>query len=173
MNPIWKALVIANLAALLAFAGYYFFGSSHQHVYIDTYKLYNGFSMKKQLQHNLEEDTRKRKQQLDSLKLEINMAMADAQQQMPAKELKNAFELKRREYLMREEQSGREQEDIAERYDAQIWAQLNQYINDYGKEQQVDFIFGASGNGSLMYGKESHDITEEMIRYVNEKHKGL
>jgi outer membrane protein len=170
MKNIWKVLILANLLAWIGTASYVVFTKSNETVYIDTYKLYNGFVMKKQLQKQLEETQRLQKQQLDSLRLTINLALANNRQ---TKDADKAVELKKQEYILLERQLVKEQEEIAERYDAQIWAQLNQYITDYGKEKKLAFIFGANGNGSVMYGTAEQDITEVITQYVNERHKGL
>lgn len=54
----------------------------------------------------------------------------------------------------------------------QVWSSLNQYIVEYGKENDYDYIFGASGNGSLMFANEDCDITQEILKYSNNKYEG-
>ena len=55
----------------------------------------------------------------------------------------------------------------------QVWERLNGYIIEYGQENNYEMIFGASGNGNIMYSKEGFDITEQVINYANEKYEGV
>lgn len=48
-----------------------------------------------------------------------------------------------------------------------VWEKINEKINDYGKEKGYDYIFGAKGDGSIMYASEAKDITKEVIAYIN------
>lgn len=48
-----------------------------------------------------------------------------------------------------------------------IWAELNKHIEEYGKKMGYKYILGANGDGSIMYGDEAQDITEELIKYIN------
>lgn len=48
-----------------------------------------------------------------------------------------------------------------------IWEKINQKINEYGKEKGYDYIFGAKGDGSIMYASDAKDITKEVIAYIN------
>ena len=59
-----------------------------------------------------------------------------------------------------------------EDYNNKILQQLNQYVKEFGDKNRFSFIFGAAGNGSLMYGTESADITDEAIEFANERFQG-
>lgn len=62
--------------------------------------------------------------------------------------------------------------ELIDQYTSDIWKRLNEYINEYGKANSFSYIFGASGNGSLMYAEETNDITEAVIVYVNKRYAG-
>jgi outer membrane protein len=59
------------------------------------------------------------------------------------------------------------------KYDEEIITQLNQYVQDYGKEMGYAYIYGNNGEGSLMYADDARVITREMIEYVNNRYKGV
>lgn len=40
-------------------------------------------------------------------------------------------------------------------------------VMEYGKKNGYDFIFGQNDAGSIMYGKDSYDVTEEVIAALN------
>ena len=43
-------------------------------------------------------------------------------------------------------------------------------IEAYGKEKGYTFILGANSGGSVLYGKESKEITKELTEYLNKKY---
>ncbi|MCU0415791.1 MAG: OmpH family outer membrane protein [Cytophagaceae bacterium] len=61
---------------------------------------------------------------------------------------------------------------FVESEELKIWSQINQYVSEFGKERDYDLIFGANGNGSIMYADSSLNITPEVLKYINEKYSG-
>lgn len=55
----------------------------------------------------------------------------------------------------------------SEAFQNSIWQELNKRIEEYGKKMGYKYILGANGDGSIMYGDEAEDITEELIKYLN------
>lgn len=55
----------------------------------------------------------------------------------------------------------------SEAFQASIWEELNQRIEEYGEMMGYTYILGANGDGSIMYGDNAEDITEELIIYLN------
>jgi Skp family chaperone for outer membrane proteins len=54
--------------------------------------------------------------------------------------------------------------------EAMIWKRLNPYLIDFGKENGYEYIYGANGTGNVLYADEHQDITEEIIKYVNQRY---
>lgn len=48
--------------------------------------------------------------------------------------------------------------------------QLNTYIEQYGQNNDYDYIIGATENGSIMFSKESKDITNDVLVFINSKY---
>ncbi len=46
--------------------------------------------------------------------------------------------------------------------------QINNFIELYGEREGYDFIMGTTSDGSLLYGKAKHDITQELQVALNE-----
>ena len=63
-------------------------------------------------------------------------------------------------------------EALANRYTEDIWVQLNKDISDFAIENSYDIIWGANGNGSLMYADSSLNITPLLIEYSNRRYEG-
>lgn len=61
---------------------------------------------------------------------------------------------------------------INSEYSLKIWDKLNSFISTYGNENGYDVIFGASGEGNIMYATDNLNITDEVIAYCNLKYSG-
>jgi outer membrane protein len=44
-------------------------------------------------------------------------------------------------------------------------------IKDYGKEKGFDYIYGTGEVATILYAKDSYEITKEIIKLVNDKYK--
>lgn len=44
-------------------------------------------------------------------------------------------------------------------------------IKDYGKEKGFDYIYGTGETASVLYAKDSYDVTKDIIKIVNDKYK--
>lgn len=44
-------------------------------------------------------------------------------------------------------------------------------FKEYGKEKGYDYVFGTGEAASVLYAKDSYDITKELTKLVNEKYK--
>jgi len=45
--------------------------------------------------------------------------------------------------------------------------QVKAFIKDYGKQKGYTFILGSNEAGSVLYGADAHDITEEVLKALN------
>ncbi len=50
--------------------------------------------------------------------------------------------------------------------------QVNSLLEVYGKENNYDIIFGANGNGNIIYGVDAVDITNEVLIELNRNYEG-
>ncbi|OJV71574.1 MAG: hypothetical protein BGO42_05450 [Flavobacterium sp. 40-81] len=55
---------------------------------------------------------------------------------------------------------------------AKIWSRINGYTTDFSKEKNYDFILGSENKRSVLFAKETVDITNELIIYINKKYEG-
>jgi len=142
--------------------------------YVLIQDVFNGFELKKDYERKLKATKNSRQQILDSLETELKiMGKRIEAEQGKNKEDINVFTVKRENYFERKKIFEEDNALQAKKYDNEIITQLNQYIKDYGKENNYTYIFGNDGNGSLMYGKEINNITKETIEYVNERYRGM
>ena len=53
-----------------------------------------------------------------------------------------------------------------------VWNRLNDYITEYAQANNLKIILGANGNGNVMFGEKSIDITNQILEYSNKKYEG-
>ncbi len=158
-NKIIISLSVINLAGILAVSIY--LAQSPKTIkcgYVINQTVFEQFLGKREMEEKLMQLTLLQRQELDSLKKTLTGKYAQQEiQQLYGEKMKQLTD---------------KEEELVARYSSSIWMQINQYIEDYGREQQYDFIHGATGNGSLMYAHEAKNITEEVIQYINARYEG-
>lgn len=140
--------------------------------YIKMGELFEEFTLKKELTSQLEQTVLARKNILDSLKLNLEMTIVTIQGGSASDSVKNDFLNKKQVYLKKQEQFEIENNTLQQEYDHQIWTQLNGFVEEFGKNNGLDYVFGANGTGSIMYGDDTKNVTKEAIEYVNQKYVG-
>ena len=75
-------------------------------------------------------------------------------------------------YQYQQKQFQVQEAEYVEQSNQQLWHQINEYIKLYGEDEDYDYIFGATGNGSLMYAPETRDITRQVTQYINIRYAG-
>ncbi|MHA7942449.1 OmpH/Skp family outer membrane protein [Formosa sp. 3Alg 14/1] len=50
-------------------------------------------------------------------------------------------------------------------------SKVRTFVKDYGKSNGYDFILGSNDAGSVMYGKEGDDLTETLVKALNDSYK--
>lgn len=55
---------------------------------------------------------------------------------------------------------------------AAVLNQIDSYVIEYGKKHGYDYIFGASSEGSLFYANSSDDLTDKILKGLNDSYKG-
>ncbi len=165
-------IVIVNLLLVLTgiFAYHHFFVSKV--AFIDANKVFEEFEMKKQLSVDFDNIESQRKLSLDSMALQLQMLEQKLNSGSKEKNLLQLYQYKAQEYGQRRKAIENANETLLEKYNSQIWTQLNQYVKEYGEQHHYDYVLGATGDGSIMYATSKNDITNEVIKYVNQQYNG-
>ncbi|MBI4646914.1 MAG: OmpH family outer membrane protein [Bacteroidia bacterium] len=151
---------------------YLFFSFPHT-AYINNTRVFEEFHYKKELEKKFDAIRNTRKNLLDSLALRTElMSEKIKSKKQVSEELYLEFENMKKEYYLKKQQFDEDNNTLLNKYDNEIWMQLNQYIKEYGDLNNYKYIFGTAGLGTLMYAKESEDITDEVIEFVNKKYEG-
>lgn len=169
-NQVFGYLLVFVVIVLMGAVGYLLYAVPHT-AFINSNRVYNEFSGKKELQAKLNDLNSKQSKILDTLKLEIETMQVKLKMEkktMTTPEL----EVKIKNYRRLTEEFEQNIDQQKEKFIEEAWNQINKYMEDYGKDHHYDYIYGANGTGSLMYANKTKDITDDVIKYVNKKYEG-
>jgi outer membrane protein len=62
-----------------------------------------------------------------------------------------------------QEESGVEMDTLVKKY--------RKIIKEYGKEKGFDYVYGTGETASILYAKDSYDITKDILKMINDKYK--
>lgn len=129
-------------------------------VFIENFRVFEEFEMKKEYDRLLEKEISGDQIILDSLGNLVNNPKQNAAEL-------NANKTK---YLTYKQAYDEKLGGFSRKYTAQVYERLNLYIKEFGKTKHYKFILGSGGEGNVMYVNEKADVTDELIRFINQKY---
>ena len=168
-----QSIIILTAALLLVSGGILYMKMSQpRFAYVLNGQIYQDFEMKKQFESRATNVVQKRKNIIDSVSLILNMRIQayQASQKKDSMEA-NSIRMTQQQLYMQKQQFDEDNQKMADEYDQQIWKQIDQYVQDYGKAKGYTFILGATGDGGIMFANEVANITPEVKAYINERFK--
>ncbi|PKP22872.1 MAG: hypothetical protein CVU05_01935 [Bacteroidetes bacterium HGW-Bacteroidetes-21] len=157
------------IVILTAFCIYIYLSKGEKNAYVNLSVINAEFEMKKDLEKKYNETVSARTKILDSLKLEVIM-LQKLVEKSNDKDQFYKYNVKKENYLYKENEFENDNANLSEKLSGEVWKQLNEYVEEYGKAYGYDYIFGAAGNGSLMFANSGNDITEDVVKYINLKY---
>jgi outer membrane protein len=149
-------------------------GSLHKAGYVDVTTVFSKFEMKKELQKKLEKELFNKQSVIDSLMFQLQSLSNELSAKEKPSEVEIAkFQSLQQYYAQQKQTFDAYSQELTGKYDDQILSQMSQYIKDFGMNNGYDYVFGATGNGSILYGNELNDVTEEVILYINKSYQGI
>lgn len=165
--------IIYLLAILIAFSSC----QQQQKIgFVNNSEVINKYQMKIDIEEKFEKRDQAYKKKTDS----IGMAyQVDAQQTQ--EKLSKLSEQQQREgsqaftqkWQVMQQQLQFEQQQMQQEFNKEIDSVLSQvktFVGDYGKANGYTFILGKNEAGSVMYGTEENDLTETIIKALNENY---
>lgn len=176
-----KLLTIIGLALLVAnlcLSGWNA-STAPKVAYVRSSDLVYGYFGMKEAMSKFEMEQKGRQGELDTLSADLQNAITLARQfasQNDEAEFNrmNAVVVKKRNDLMKhsqtvEQRSAEEEQKIL----GGVLSQVNAFVEEYAKSKGYDIILGTTANGSLLYGKNAMDITDDVLVALNHHHEGL
>jgi outer membrane protein len=162
----FKIFTISSIITLFSLSLY--LGLKEKKVaYIDNNKIFIEFGLTKEIDAELKKIEVGKQHVLDSL-LEVIKKIDAGVIKINEKE----YDFLRKQYAVKSNKFSQEISTMKQASIEKIWKQINQYISDFSKENDYFMVFGANGQGTLMYANESIDITKEVSEYINGKFNG-
>lgn len=166
MKHLWTLVIAIGISALIGGAVY---NSQPKTAFVDNQRLFEVFEGKQELEARLEGGAQAQQAALDSLKLQLMQLEHLAQTDETAR---SQFMRLQRHYQEQQQWAEGLYQQQSREYTEAIWKHISQYTVAYGEANGYDYIFGTAGQGSLMYGAKSRDITEEVAAYINLQYAG-
>ncbi|TXD83466.1 OmpH family outer membrane protein [Subsaximicrobium wynnwilliamsii] len=176
MNKI--SLTLALLALITSISSFFYFNSHSNQVYVDVNKLLEGYKRTKVVRADFDATAKTLNANVDSLmtnwQTELKLYEKE-RSKMSDKELELKQELlgNKQQQINNYQQAIQKQIDESDKKSTQtVINDINDYVKEYGKRNDYDIIFGASGSGSIMYASEKADLTEKVLEGLNTEFDG-
>ncbi len=161
MKRITLIVLVAALTAGISGLIWYFGSTEDQVRYVSMSKLYMESDYYKKFQKDLKEVEAKSNNELSEIQKDIREYKAANADPSFIKELET-------ELLKKQEELTLQYQEKSKQFDEIIWGEINRSISEYGKKHEIDFILGAKGDGNIMYASDRCDITDELIKFINQ-----
>nr|WP_294862113.1 OmpH family outer membrane protein [uncultured Fluviicola sp.] len=156
-------LIVTNLVLI----GLYFFGSNDNTAYFEFNKVYNDCSLKKKLEADLEKVFSTRKNELDSLQLELSLLSGKIEAKSASGLELQQFEDTKNRFLTIQDKYEQENMRLKENYTAQIRKEINEKARLFAEQRGYTYLFAATGDGTIMYGSDKNDVTKDFQKFID------
>lgn len=161
-----KRLLYGFIALLLVIGFSFYEVYTYKRIaYIDTQVVYDQFLLRKDSEKDFKIVVNNHKRFLDSLLFDIELAQKKS---IPV----SVLEWKKENYLRNRQEIEEVESELNKKLINKTWTQINQYVKDYGLLNNYDFIFGANGNGNIMYASDASNITDKVVEFINNRYLG-
>jgi len=146
--------------------------------YVRSKELFDGYLGMKEASTKYKEKVEKWQANLDTLGRELEKGKEDFEINSKKwskgeKELKYKY-LQQKEQNLEEYRMATEQKAAEE--DKQITVgvlnQVNSFVKQFAEKNGYEIILGTTASGNILYGNEAIDVTETLLKELNEEYKG-
>lgn len=146
--------------------------------YVDNNYVIQNYNGVKEATDILERKIRSWDTELDTMHAQINIDLQDFQSKFATMSLKEKqlakqlIDQKKQSYYQLKEQVDEKKVSEDHRMTQQILKQIDAFIEEFAKEKGYDYVLGLTDNGSILYGDPKVNITEEVLKGLNDKYEG-
>lgn len=144
--------------------------------YVDTGKMMEQYTEAKELDEKYKTKGEVMGRELEvaakNLKAEMNSFQQNATAKGQAWAQQKGSELQQREQQLQYAQQGmlqQLQQESGKEMDTLVKS-VKKLIKDYGKEKGYDYIYGTGDAATILYAKDSYDITKDVVKMINDKY---
>ncbi|WP_338376153.1 OmpH family outer membrane protein [uncultured Flavobacterium sp.] len=146
--------------------------------YVDTEKLMKEHQQAIDIENKYKVKSQEMGRELDAeakqFQADYESALRQAQAKGPQWAQQKAAELQEREQRLNIKQQSmyKEIQDASNGELDSLVKDIKLYIKDYGKKNGYDYVYGTGlSTPSILYAKDSYDITDELVKLLNDKYK--
>jgi len=141
--------------------------------YVDLQQLFDQFKGKKELESRLVQLSNTQRTQLDSLGLQLKALEKHLLTNQQDQNAVSALQNRSQQFQQLNQRYEQDYQEKSEQFTQAVWQQINQYVKDYGKENEYDYIYGTGGDGTIMYARPTNDRTQQILQYINQRYEDL
>lgn len=177
MNKIFATLTALNLCGLIVIA-YFHFTDNQKVVYVDSGKLINEYQGMIDARQAYQQKAATWKANVDTLTAEVQnqiLAYEKSSAKMSAKERELSQELirsRQQQLYQYQEAMNNQAQNEDSKMTADVLAQINAYVKQYGESHGYKIILAATSYGNLAYADPDLDITAEVLEGLNKQYQG-
>lgn len=157
-------LFLLFIVGLLLYKGF----ATKKLAYVDTITLFENCKMKKELYSQLEQKKKVYDLRLDSIYSVFKGQEIESRKETASMQNGNVEAT----YLIERKKVEEEMLENINLSNEQIWTFINQNVSEYSKLNKIDYLFGANGQGNIMYANEEENITKEVLKFIDDKYEG-
>ncbi|GAA4310127.1 OmpH family outer membrane protein [Pontixanthobacter gangjinensis] len=146
--------------------------------YVDTTKIVQEYKEMKDVEAEFTNKSDSVRKQLDSVarafQQEVQAYQSEMKSMSQAQRQEKEQELMQKQQMLQQQQqmqSNRLREESGAVMDS-IVKKIKDYVKDYGKENNYTYIFGSNESANIMYAEEGLDITQDILKELNEDYGG-
>lgn len=161
-----KLLFIFNILLLGFLVTYFAFRilqPEKKIVYVDNSKLFDGFTMTKEMKRAGEKEFNTRKKGLDLLysKLQFKSILEEDKKSIM------------QQFIRGKEELEQFNQSFATVESSKIWSRIHGYTADFSQENKYQLIIGSQNKQAVLFADENVDVTNELLTYLNKKYEGI
>ncbi len=148
-----------------------------KNAFVDNPTLINDYQERKDFDSRYEKRITYYTKKKDSLtklfQIEANEFQTEASKMSQAKAQERYNQLLQKQQFMQQQLTAEEQQ-IQREGQTEMDSLVNKvkrFVKGYGKENGYTYILGANEAGSVLFGKEEKDITDEVLKALNDSYK--
>jgi outer membrane protein len=172
-------IIIALLIVIVCLIGWTFYSTIHtpKIAYVRSGELVYGYQGMKEARQAFESKSKQWQTNLDTLKSDFQKAISDYN--LTYAKLSDNEKAMQEKLLRQQEkniavyadniqkQSGEEDTKMTQG----ILNQVNSFVEQYAKDNGYDLVMGTTESGNVLYGNTSMDITDGLLKAMNEDYK--
>lgn len=145
--------------------------------FVDNGKLINDYQQKKDIEAKFQIEIDAFNKKVDSIGRSFQSRaeeMMGKDPQMTQKSSQEQYQALTQQYQQFQQQFQMEEQEIQKKSQTQIDSlikDIRNFVKDYGEKNGYSFILGSNEAGSVMYGKDSQDLTKDILEALNAAQK--